>query len=448
MTAEEEKILKGTSKAQTQGVNFGKNAEGMQNQGEGMQTQGMVAGGTNKAKGSGTEDWITRQKAIDAANGVPEQNYEAIQPFDPTEGYMTDEEKAELNGTKEPEIPPAIKAVAEKAQQQAAKLLKEREAQRIWEPTREAIKRTGLNFPSYLAEARKAGANVNAMEVASHFYGQDPSKSIEEGEKAAKREKARENMNLIGNALMHAGNFFGSLRGGHGAVKLEDPVQFTERQRKLKQQGEELNRSRWKDVLDNYKAQQADERAQRTADLNEKRLAEQQAYHDKLAAIAAGKADNAAKAKEEELKLKAEGLEHKKTTDNRKLDQGDKKIKQGQQRTDAYVYGQHNKGTGGRSGGSGGSGRGGSGGKNKWLGSDGNFYPNIQSAVATFPDGYKPKGDIVNGGIDSKSLNAAYDKYHRSVTYNRNRGGNRSHSQSGGQKSQSAVSKLGIRKNK
>ena len=62
----------------------------------------------------------------------------------------------------------------------------------------------------------------------------DVSKTKEENELDAKRAKRKEQWDAVGNFLMHLGNFVGAAGWG-GAVKLEDPVVYSERQRKIKE---------------------------------------------------------------------------------------------------------------------------------------------------------------------------------------------------------------------
>lgn len=62
----------------------------------------------------------------------------------------------------------------------------------------------------------------------------DVSKTKEENELDAKRAKRKEQWDAVGNFLTHLGNFVGAAGWG-GAVKLEDPVAYSERQRKIKE---------------------------------------------------------------------------------------------------------------------------------------------------------------------------------------------------------------------
>lgn len=334
----------------------------------------------------------------------------------------------------------AEKAIEQQGERVAAEI-KAKQAQAQWEPTKENLMRSGLNAADYIRKAREAGAKIDPLDVYMGFYAKDPTKTWAENEADEKKAKAQANMAAIGNALMHVGNFVGGMVGGQ-SVKLEDPVQFTQRQKALKERTDALRLAAWQNSYNTYKDKLAAERAQAAAELAAKRQAQQENYQNTLAAIAAGKAAADAKAKEKAGEQRDRALDQK--------EEAHKETVRHHQETE--TIGKTNAAanyTRAEKSGSGGSGSRGGSGKGKWLGADGKMYPNIQSAVATFPDGYKPKGDVATGEVRSGALNEAYDRYHREVTHKKtnNGGGSAGKSKGGGQKP-SAVSKLGIRKKK
>lgn len=97
----------------------------------------------------------------------------------------------------------------------------------------------------------------------------DVALSAVDNEKAKKRAERKAKFDQVGQFLLHLGNAIGNVAGGgYASMKLEDPVQWTERQRLLKEKADQQrianNNSVW--------AQMQKERAeQRTAEMEKRR---------------------------------------------------------------------------------------------------------------------------------------------------------------------------------
>ena len=97
---------------------------------------------------------------------------------------------------------------------------------------------------------------INAM-----FQDADLSKSVADNEEAKKMQERKERWDKVNNFLMHLGNAIGNVASGnYGSVKLEDPVQWTERQRLLKEKGLEQRRLNNQSILQQMHKNWADER--------------------------------------------------------------------------------------------------------------------------------------------------------------------------------------------
>ena len=98
---------------------------------------------------------------------------------------------------------------------------------------------------------------INAM-----FQDADLSKSVADNEEAKKMQERKERWDKVNNFLMHLGNAIGNVASGnYGSVKLEDPVQWTERQRLLKEKGLEQRRLNNQSLIQQMHKNWADARA-------------------------------------------------------------------------------------------------------------------------------------------------------------------------------------------
>lgn len=92
----------------------------------------------------------------------------------------------------------------------------------------------------------------------------DVTKSIGENEAEEKKRKRREKWEQIGNVLIHAGNFIGTLTGAP-SMKLESGVQLTQRQQKMRDDLLAQRRNQANDMLSQYYKQRAEERQRELA---------------------------------------------------------------------------------------------------------------------------------------------------------------------------------------
>lgn len=121
----------------------------------------------------------------------------------------------------------------------------------------------------YYAWARENGKTVNILDVMEAIKGKDLSKSPAQNADDEKKRLRRERWDKLGNFLLHLGNVVGNVAGGGmGAVKLEDPVKWTERQRMLKEKAEQ-QRDRYNESILAQMAKQ--DAAQRKAELDKRR---------------------------------------------------------------------------------------------------------------------------------------------------------------------------------
>lgn len=105
---------------------------------------------------------------------------------------------------------------------------------------------------------------INAM-----FQDADLSKSVADNEEAKKMQERKERWDKVNNFLLHLGNAIGNVGGGgYASVKLEDPVQWSERQRLLKEKGLEQRRLNNQSLIQQMHKNWADERANRVQQQN------------------------------------------------------------------------------------------------------------------------------------------------------------------------------------
>lgn len=152
----------------------------------------------------------------------------------------------------------------------------------------------------YREWSRENGNVVDYLEVMEAIKGKDPSKSAAQNAADEKKRLRKEKFDQLGNFLLHVGNAIGNMAGGGmGAVKLEDPIKFTERQRMLKEKADE-QRNRYNDsLLAQMTKQDAD---LRNAEMAKKRLEEQAAYRKAMADAAAKKANSSSQVNEAKIK--------------------------------------------------------------------------------------------------------------------------------------------------
>ena len=88
----------------------------------------------------------------------------------------------------------------------------------------------------YYAWAGENGITPNVLDIYDAMRDKDASKSYAQNEQDEKKRLRKEKWNKVGMFLTHLGNAIGTYAGGgHAPLKLEDHVQWTERQRKLRE---------------------------------------------------------------------------------------------------------------------------------------------------------------------------------------------------------------------
>ena len=93
------------------------------------------------------------------------------------------------------------------------------------------------------------------------YQDMDLSKTPEQIEEEKKRQESKERWDKVGNFLLHLGNVIGNVAGGGmGAVQLEDPVKYTERQRLLKEKTLERRRAYNQSYFARMRQEDADRR--------------------------------------------------------------------------------------------------------------------------------------------------------------------------------------------
>lgn len=94
------------------------------------------------------------------------------------------------------------------------------------------------------------------------FQDMDLRKSVADNEEEKKKQERKERWDKVSNFLSHLGNVIGNVASsGYGSVKLEDPVQWTERQRLLKEKGLEQRRLNNQSLLTQLNRERENQRA-------------------------------------------------------------------------------------------------------------------------------------------------------------------------------------------
>ncbi len=132
-------------------------------------------------------------------------------------------------------------------------------------------KRLNLPLAQVLADYQRWGNDtgnptywINAM-----FQDSDLTKSVADNEEEKKKAERRERWNSVSNFLLHLGNVIGNVGGGnYASMKLEDPVQWSERQRMLKEKGLEQRRLNNQSIIQQMHKNWSDERARKTQQQN------------------------------------------------------------------------------------------------------------------------------------------------------------------------------------
>lgn len=127
----------------------------------------------------------------------------------------------------------------------------------------------GKNVPKrqilddYLRWSQETGQPIDYFTVNDIMNNsQDLKNTPEDDEKARKKAERKERFDRMGNFLLHLGNAIGNVAGGgYGAVKLEDPVQWTERQRLIKEKTDEQRRRNNQSIWVQMQKDRADQRA-------------------------------------------------------------------------------------------------------------------------------------------------------------------------------------------
>lgn len=144
---------------------------------------------------------------------------------------------------------------------------------------------------------------INAM-----FQDADLTKSVGDNEEEKKKAERRERWNSVNNFLLHLGNVIGNVGGkGYASMKLEDPIQWTERQRRLKEKAEEQRRLNNQSLLaqmnrdkENQRAYELKKQQQEANNLYRQSMAD---YRKAQAEAAARKQDNNDKVADSRVRL-------------------------------------------------------------------------------------------------------------------------------------------------
>lgn len=138
------------------------------------------------------------------------------------------------------------------------------------DPGNENKKSAILN--DYLKWAYRNNQPIDYFAINEAIHNKDISKSPADDAKEQKRKERKEKWDKVGNFLLHLGNVVGNVAGGGmGSVKLEDPVQWSERQRMLKERTEQLQNSYNQSILAQMTKQNADMRNAEMAKAKEQR---------------------------------------------------------------------------------------------------------------------------------------------------------------------------------
>ena len=113
-------------------------------------------------------------------------------------------------------------------------------------------KRLNLPLAQVLADYQRWGNETGNPTnwVNSMFLDLDLNKSVADNEAEKKKAERRERWDRFSNFLLHLGNVIGNVGGGgYASMKLEDPVQWTERQRQLRDKALEQRRLNNQSIL-------------------------------------------------------------------------------------------------------------------------------------------------------------------------------------------------------
>ncbi len=121
-------------------------------------------------------------------------------------------------------------------------------------------------------------------------------------EDARLKAERKERWDKVGNFLLHLGNVIGNQQGGgYASMKLEDPVQWTERQRLLKEKGLEQRRLNNQSIIQQMHKYQADRRAY---ELQRAKADEAAAYHQAMVDANKQKTENSKRVAEATANLR------------------------------------------------------------------------------------------------------------------------------------------------
>ena len=171
-------------------------------------------------------------------------------------------------------------------------------------------KRLNLPLAQVLADYQRWGNDTGnpTYWINSMFQDSDLTKSVGDNEEEKKKAERRERWNSVSNFLLHLGNVIGNVGGGnYASMKLEDPVQWTERQRMLKEKALEQRRLNNQSILAqmnrNEENQRAYELKKQQQEANNLYRQEMAGYRKAQAEAAARKQDNNDKVAESRVRL-------------------------------------------------------------------------------------------------------------------------------------------------
>lgn len=148
----------------------------------------------------------------------------------------------------------------------------------VWDGgfTKDSVKKSGLtigeamiNYNQWAKENGKEPLDFGT--VWAMFNENDPTKTVEDSEKAAKKAASQEKFERIGNFLSHLGNFIGTLQGAP-SQQLESGVELSKRQQELKDKTLAQRKQGWQDIYSAYKQKKADELAAKNAEIKQQQL--------------------------------------------------------------------------------------------------------------------------------------------------------------------------------
>ena len=166
----------------------------------------------------------------------------------------------------------------------------------------EAAKKLNLPLAQVLSDYQRWGRETgNPTDwIGAVFQDADLSKSAAENEELKKKQERKEKWDKVGNFLLHLGNVIGNVAGGGmGAVQLEDPVKYTERQRMLKEKTEALRRNTNQSI---WTQMQKDAAARRDYELKKKNAEALAAYRQGQAEAAIQRANSTSQVNDAKVK--------------------------------------------------------------------------------------------------------------------------------------------------